>query len=1203
MTQVAAPARSPAAAARTQPFKGLAAFEEQDSLLFFGRERARRIVAANLRSSRLTLLYGPSGVGKSSLLGAGVLAGLHERARAAVAAGEPPRHLAVLLKKWSGDPMRALANEIRREVAELLGDDHPVAQASSLPKALEAWSKAEQGVLLVILDQFEEYFVAHPGEDGEGTFAIEFPRAVNRHELRVHFLVSIRDDALASLDRFKGRIPTLFSNRLQIEHLDRASAREAIRKPVEIFSGGRVGVEDELVETVLDQVAVGQVRLKGETVGVGDAAAGDEDGDARIEAPYLQLVMEQVWLAEQAEDSSMLRCSTFIERLGGAKRIARGYLERAMSRLSPRERTLCAQAFRYLVTSSGAKIVWSARDLAPLVDASRADLKAALEKLTASRILRPVSPLPTRPDETRFEIFHDVLAPEILDWRVHWERQQARRKRRWLLVAVVALALLAAAMALFAVWALDQRAKASDAEKAAQAEQQRATAQELASSSLAQLAVDPAAAVGRALAAVTAKAEPEPAAVDALRQALSESRERLRLGGHQGWVSSASFSEDGRRIVTADSHGTTRVWDAESGTLVRPPVRGHVGGIAAAALSPDGDQVVTGGDDGTARLWEVKSGGRAFRLAGHTGPLLVAEFSPDGDRVVTAGQDATARVWSAATGEELTPALSHVGWVTAAHFNRQGTRLVTGDSDGTTRIWDGETGVELYRFENPPHELTDARGTSYEFSPVLAVAFHRNGRTVATANYDEVVRIWRPGRAEPTELRIDARVDGVEFSREGNRLLAWARNSVYVWDLDADDSSPSVLAHPDWVHDATFSRDGSLVGSVSQDGLVHVWEAAAGAPLYEWRGHDDVPFAVDFDPAGDRLLTAGADGTARVWQVEVGDTLRGHDGWVNAAEFDPEGDAIVTAGEDGIARMWHLDGGEWRPGPEFTDHDGLITDATFNGDGDLVVTAGEDGRAYLWKPLADTIEPFDWLGTRWTHRTGVLSATFSPDGGHIATGGVDGLVKVWETPTEPYTSSKPVAVLRGHTDWVVSAAFTPDGERIVSASVDGTLRSWPWRTWLRKGEKSPPHVVDTGEVVFGAAVHPDGDRVATAGGGGSVRLWEFAPGERVVDPLGAPFVGHVGRVASVEFSSDGELLITGGADRTTRVWSIDARRVVGIMRLHAGLVNSAIFGPDDDLILSASDDGTARIYRCTTCGTVHELVQEAERRLAATARR
>src|SRR4030095_8062416 len=101
-------------------------------------------------------------------------------------------------------------------------------------------------------------------EDGEGTFAVELPRAVNRPDLPVNFLVSIREDALAKLDRFKGRIPRLFDNYLRVDHLDLDAAREAIVKPVEQFNRLRpdtqqVRIEATLIEKVLDEVRTGKV--------------------------------------------------------------------------------------------------------------------------------------------------------------------------------------------------------------------------------------------------------------------------------------------------------------------------------------------------------------------------------------------------------------------------------------------------------------------------------------------------------------------------------------------------------------------------------------------------------------------------------------------------------------------------------------------------------------------------------------------------------------------------------------------------------------------------------------------------------------------------------------------------------------------------------------------------------------------------------
>ena len=84
--------------------------------------------------------------------------------------------------------------------------------------------------LLIILDQFEEYFLYHGQESGRGTLYSELSRAVNDPNLRVSFLVSLREDALSKLDLFKGRIPNLFDNSLRVDHLSRAGARAGYKK-------------------------------------------------------------------------------------------------------------------------------------------------------------------------------------------------------------------------------------------------------------------------------------------------------------------------------------------------------------------------------------------------------------------------------------------------------------------------------------------------------------------------------------------------------------------------------------------------------------------------------------------------------------------------------------------------------------------------------------------------------------------------------------------------------------------------------------------------------------------------------------------------------------------------------------------------------------------------------------------------------------
>jgi hypothetical protein len=114
--------------------------------------------------------------------------------------------------------------------------------------------------------------------------------------------------------------------------------------------------------------------------------------------------------------------------------------------------------------------------------------------------------------------------------------------------------------------------------------------------------------------------------------------------GYTGWVTSAGFSPDGKRVVTASADSTARIWDADSGKEIAP-LKGHTGWVRSAGFSPDGKRVVTASADSTARIWDADSGKEIAPLKGHAGQLQSAGFSPDGKRVVTASDDKTARIW------------------------------------------------------------------------------------------------------------------------------------------------------------------------------------------------------------------------------------------------------------------------------------------------------------------------------------------------------------------------------------------------------------------------------------------------------------------------------------------------------------------------------------------------------------------------------
>ena len=299
-----------------RPYKGLSAFEdsELDALLFFGREREREIVVANLIASRLTVLYGPSGVGKSSLLRAAVARSLREL---------PEEPLVVVFSRWGDDPARGARRRRRR------------GGGGSRRGALVDVARARAGRPRRLPDP-------RPGRG-----VLPLPRRRRRAGVRRGARRRRRPRRCASTcssrcartrsrssTASRARIPSLFANTLRLDRLDRAAgargdrpARSSAASELDGRAGRRRGRRSSSACSTRSAPAdrVGARRARG---GRGRTAA------ARIEAPYLQLVMQRLWEDERARGRR--RCgSRRSSELGGAQQIVAEHLERAIEALTP----------------------------------------------------------------------------------------------------------------------------------------------------------------------------------------------------------------------------------------------------------------------------------------------------------------------------------------------------------------------------------------------------------------------------------------------------------------------------------------------------------------------------------------------------------------------------------------------------------------------------------------------------------------------------------------------------------------------------------------------------------------------------------------------------------------------------------------------------------------------------------------------------
>jgi conflict system STAND superfamily ATPase len=470
-----------------KPFVGLVPLDEELSKLLAGREEEVLVLTSNLRAARLTLVYGGSGVGKSSILRAGVVASLRETAQSELHNFGIPSFAVAIMNRWAGDPFKELAESVRDGVKKALDVEalppmslstHPpeVFKRLGLPPSMGAtdlvgtlheWTDCQGLELLIILDQFEEYFLYHENEDGPGTFNYEFPLAIAASDLRVRFLLSLRDDSLYKLDRLQQRIPSLFENRLQVMPMTVENGKQAINKAIKAYNEYRpqtaqVEIDKSLVDEVVNQVRTPNV-LPG-LVGTGrqvlpsitDPISLETPVEAYIDAPYMQLVMSRIWDEESAtwkNNSSprRLRLET-LKRLGGAQAVVEQHLDKIMRDFTRTERSIAQACFYRLVTPSGTKYALTPEELAEWTNRPAESIRAFLEKLADPkyRIVRRVDKIVGNGTQAAYEAHHDRLALAMLAWHDRKQAEQRRRRNLWrLLFGSAILVLLVAFLSVY----------------------------------------------------------------------------------------------------------------------------------------------------------------------------------------------------------------------------------------------------------------------------------------------------------------------------------------------------------------------------------------------------------------------------------------------------------------------------------------------------------------------------------------------------------------------------------------------------------------------------------------------------------------------------------------------------------------------------------------------------------------------------------
>lgn len=461
--------------------------------------------------------------------------------------------------------------------------------------------------------------------------------------------------------------------------------------------------------------------------------------------------------------------------------------------------------------------------------------------------------------------------------------------------------------------------------------------------------------------------------------ALDESVPAVELGENTGALLDVAFSSDGLHLATAGRDDTVRIWNAESGELEKI-LRGHDQSVQGVSFSADGTRLISVSVDETARLWEVDSGRQLAVLRGHHDVVQGAAFSPDGWTVATSGEDATVRIWhgdedggrtlyghdstvsalAATDARVITGAVDgligiwdpvgatairslegHSARVNALVTNANGDRLASGSEDGSARVWDINSGVAVAT-------ITPGDGE------VRAVALSPDGERVVTFGTNGNVAMWdaRSGTqlrrlyTEPTEGGPERGYRAV-YAPNGQYVITYVTNQavIHIWD-GVTGEAKATLEQPvaAYFYDSSFSPDGRYLAVAAEDDAVWVWDLESFSLQFELRGHTDAVSVTAWSLNGERIYSAGWDGTVRVWSSSDGSelaTLRGHTGMVTA--LAPMGAWLVSCSLDDTCRIWDTDRGEVME--TFPSRD--VPVAAANRDGSWVVsTSGSAARLH-----------------------------------------------------------------------------------------------------------------------------------------------------------------------------------------------------------------------------------------------------------------
>jgi WD40 repeat protein len=1136
-------AQPPQTSLFSNPYKSLLEYRLEDAALFYGRSQAIEQMLNRLHRHPLTILHAESGAGKSSLLQAGLASRLLSR-------GDLPLHI----RPWNVNP--ALA--VKRTILPI-GQAPGLAQASLfdfLHKVIHILGPDSH--LYIFLDQFEEFFT-QLDEATRKDFVGQLAECLEDESLRVRWVLAMRKEYFGNLATFRPEIKNPFANDYLLRPLNYAEATEVIIEPAK--KQGITYEPTLIQKLLADLGATSPDGSPGEVapphIQLVCSALFEQLQERHAADPNLPLVITEQMYDEEGGARGILRShlNRVLKRNLSEKEreLARQLLMALVSsdrrRIRRKRDDLAATLALYLTSAQSLDDVLEQLVEGRLVRVEEEETSSAAYELAHDYLLTEIE---VDPEVQAQKAAQELLDREVVSFKryqtllsrdkydiIHSQEtflvltDEARQllrlskaaKERWLRrIAIITLVVIA--ILSFTTWrAIVRRVEADEARRIAEGRR-------LAAEAVSIVPLDSELGLLLALEA-NKKAADNIEIRDTLREVLPYIRPWQAFDSHQA-VLAGDWTPNGRRVALGLENGAIQIWDAETATLLAT-LEGHTNPVEDVRFNPQGTYLVSAshGDraDEALRLWDVAQGKEvgSFEGAASEG-VYRAIWSPNGAHILSQEADDKIKLWDVVSRRLLKTAEGGFNELGDIDWRPDGQKFASVGKGSQILIWDART-------MTIDTELTGHQGD------VVSVAWNGDGTLLATGGADGTVRIWDIGAGHIQDVLIGhtSWVRSLAWHPNGRWLASSSDDTkVMIWDVETGRPLTSLTGHTDWVWTAAWNpTNPRQLLSASRDGTARIWDTATSPGILTLTGHVGEVKDVAWNPAGTILASVGDDRLVHLWQFEVnstgqadlqpqGRTLPGHTDVVQSVTWSPDGAKLATTSTDKSVRLWSAI--TLKSLNVLTDHTELVYQTAWSPDGQILASGGQDRNIRLW----DT-ETGQLKGTLKGHERTVLGLAFNPaNGTQLASSSSDQTIILWDI-----TTGEKLKSLTGHEDLVWSVAFSPDGQYLASASQDATVRLWEvssGRLLVKLHHEKPVNSV---------AWNSDGTQLATASDDGSARIWDVSTLSTGANPeLVADLSNHQGGVWSVAWRPNDSRLATAATDGVVRVFQTDFQEIL-----------------------------------------------------------